>query len=256
MTQITRVRGMARHSPWYRAKGRNRKLIIQMDLMKKMNAQKEKILIEEATLKGMMTAKALTIGGYNTEIENNEWRITKNDTIEINKTIRKNITVLLEPWLRMKIPLKIIIHTEETDGEYYISGISISKQNSEKLRLFHANNGGTCWGTLKERKWKVNREEVDEAIRRFKELMETINHYSTYTVGDELISTTNYVKLKYRTDKDNNQEVEKIGKHEYDKLMKKKEKMIEEQKALILLNNPYINKETEGEDNGMDIREQ
>lgn len=243
----TKTRGRPGDS-WYNTKGKTRVLTIEIENMRRMFKEREENIRQSALIEGATKARAMTFKGYDTEIRGDQWVVTKRTELEIDKTIYNSAIVKLEEWIQMKVPIRLVFHTQNTRNGQEIYNVTVENEAGGEIRLFHTNNMRTCWGEETERRRPLTQEGLEEMERIFKELMTTVNHYSTYSVSDTLVSTNNYIKLKYRTDRDRRMEIERIGEEEYKRIKEEDKRKLEKLKSDILKQNIYLKKEEVQED--------
>ena len=102
--------------------------------------------------------------------------------------------------------------------------------------LFPSHDRG---GSEKRPNEPLTRKGVKNAIERTKAAMETINHRSPFTVEQELISTMNYIRLKYRTNDEKGLTKERLD-TEYDKKVEEDKRETRTQYELAKTENPYL----------------
>lgn len=141
--------------------------------------------------------------------------------IKINKTIGKVMLRKLPEWARMEIKAKIgIMITNDT-----ICNIRIQTEDGRNLALYHSNENGTCWGSQRGIIGKkVTEEEVKEAIKGYKELMEVVNYRSPYQSESSICDLITYLKYGERLE---NEDLEEATREEMKKKMEEaKERFI------------------------------
>lgn len=222
-----------RKSPLFNRKGKTKELIKEIMMLKEMNEASEEITAKKEFKRGFMSAKMSQIEGFTSRPTEEGWMCETQQTITIDETIDGGVITKLPNWLKMNIPVKIQIEITDDNGAPEMTRTRIRKPNGDKINLFHSNSTSTCWGTYKLHLIKqFNEENIRKLIQTYKEMSRTVNYYSMYSVDNELLTTKEYIKRKYK----------------YKDLSPEEELELKER---IINTNPYITKEGEQDELGI-----